>query len=302
MDPRSGKRVSAVGLPRCAVGQARIDSRLRPRSQETRRLVFATKSAAGFFSGAPTTNMSDLSRGRAERVELRSKVNSEFGSERAAAYPQQSGFSARPLESGLHAVDPSFASAEPLGKRRLRASSANHATNPHSDPNARTSEFYPAHVLHPRVVHGQLHENAKKPLRVMKFGGTSVGDAPCIERVVAIVRAATRESDVVVVVSAMSGVTNKLVEAASQSQAGNSQLVAAIFEELRTRHEDAANALIHSGEKRPHLSRKMRGLLHEGERLCQDAMQRLEMTPRTRDAISGLGERLSAPLVAAALA
>jgi bifunctional aspartokinase / homoserine dehydrogenase 1 len=136
----------------------------------------------------------------------------------------------------------------------------------------------------------------------MKFGGTSVADASCIARVVDIVRAAARESDVVVVVSAMSGVTNKLVEAASQSQAGNSQLVAAIFEELRTRHEEAANALIHSDEKRHHLSRKMRGLLHEGERLCQDAMQRREMTPRTRDAISGLGERLSAPLVAAALA
>ena len=246
--------------------------------------------------------MSDLSRGRAERVELRSKVNSEFGSERAAAYPQQSGFSARPLESGLHAVEPSFASAEPLGKRRLRASSANHATNPHSDPNARTSEFYPAHVLHPRVVHGQLHENAKKPLRVMKFGGTSVGDAPCIERVVAIVRAATRESDVVVVVSAMSGVTNKLVEAASQAEAGNRESVAAIFEELRQRHETAANVLISSPEKLQTIVQTIQARLQEGARLCEDAIQRRDVSAQVRDAIAGLGERLSAPLVAAALA
>src|SRR6202050_2706453 len=161
MDPRSGKRVSAVGLPRCAVGQTRIDSRLRPRSQETGRLVFATKSAAGFFSGAPTTSMSEPSRGRAERVELRSKANFEFGSERAAAYPQESGFSARPLENGVHAVESSLASAEPIRQPRLHASSAGHAMNPRSDGNARTSEFYPAHVLHPRVIQGQTHETAK---------------------------------------------------------------------------------------------------------------------------------------------
>jgi len=54
----------------------------------------------------------------------------------------------------------------------------------------------------------------------MKFGGTSVGDASCIARVVQIVRAATRECSVAVVVSAMSGVTNKLVDAATFSEAG----------------------------------------------------------------------------------
>jgi len=52
----------------------------------------------------------------------------------------------------------------------------------------------------------------KKPLKVMKFGGTSVGDACCIAKVVEIIRSASQESDVVVVVSAMSGVTNKLVQ------------------------------------------------------------------------------------------
>ena len=56
----------------------------------------------------------------------------------------------------------------------------------------------------------------KKPLRVMKFGGTSVGDASCIARVAQIVRDASRDSSVVAVVSAMSGVTNRLIEAATQ--------------------------------------------------------------------------------------
>ena len=48
-------------------------------------------------------------------------------------------------------------------------------------------------------------ETVKKPLVIMKFGGTSVGDATRIRKVVEIVRDAARESEVVVVVSAMSG-------------------------------------------------------------------------------------------------
>jgi bifunctional aspartokinase / homoserine dehydrogenase 1 len=246
--------------------------------------------------------MSDSSRGRAERVELRGKVNSEFGSERAAALPQDSGFSARPLESAPHATDSSFASAEPLGKRCVYASAAGHPASSRPDGNARSSEFYPSHVLHPRVVHSQPHENVKKPLRVMKFGGTSVGDASCIQRVVEIVRAASRESDIVVVVSAMSGVTNKLVEAANQADAGNRESVAAIFEELRQRHETAANVLISSPEQRQSISQTIQARVQDGALLCEAAIHRRGASAVVRDAISGLGERLSAPLVAAALA
>jgi len=135
----------------------------------------------------------------------------------------------------------------------------------------------------------------------MKFGGTSVGDASCIQKVVDIVRKAARESDVVVVVSAMSGVTNKLVEAATQAEAGNRDSARKIFEELRQRHEAAANLLIPSTEKREIYLRKIQDHLQEGESLCQKASLRRELTLRERDAISGLGERLSAPLVAAAL-
>src|SRR5947209_20095174 len=83
----------------------------------------------------------------------------------------------------------------------------------------------------------------KKPLRVMKFGGTSVGDSSCIRRVVEIVRAASRESSVVVVVSAMSGVTNKLIEAANQAKAGNTISVESIFGQLRKRYDEALQSL-----------------------------------------------------------
>ena len=70
----------------------------------------------------------------------------------------------------------------------------------------------------------QASRNRKRSLRIVKFGGTSVGDAPRIRKVVEIVRGAAHASDLVVVVSAMSGVTNKLVEAAAQSGSGESRI------------------------------------------------------------------------------
>jgi len=167
---------------------------------------------------------------------------------------------------------------------------------------ARNSEFFPEHFHPHRHVAGRLRNPGKKPLRVMKFGGTSVADASCIGRVVEIIRAASRESDVVAVVSAMSGVTNKLVAAASHAEAGDDRPVAAIFRELRQQHESAANSLIHSAPERSRIDGRLDGLLQEGGRLCQGTILLRELTPRTRDSISSLGERLSVLLVAAALA
>src|SRR5215472_3700531 len=141
-----------------------------------------------------------------------------------------------------------------------------------------------------------------QPVQVMKFGGTSVGDAACIARVAQIVAEAARQRRVVAVVSAMSGVTNKLIEAATKSQNGEGQTSAEIFETLRGQHEAALAALIQSGEQRGRIAESMREIFAEGERLCQGTALLRELTPRTLDAISSLGERLSAPMVAGALA
>lgn len=136
----------------------------------------------------------------------------------------------------------------------------------------------------------------------MKFGGTSVGDVSCIRKVTGIIRAASAESHIVVVVSAMSGVTNKLIEAAVQSEAGNREAVETIFAELRKRHATAVDALIYSDTERNRINERTQRLFDEGERLCQGTMLLRELTPRALDSISSLGERLSAPLVAAVLA
>lgn len=166
---------------------------------------------------------------------------------------------------------------------------------------AKAAEFFTKRPLQPHLVETPARRTAKKSLRVMKFGGTSVGDASCIAKVMEIIRAAARESGIVVVVSAMSGVTNTLLEAASFAEREDCKRVTAIFEDLRRTHATAAGALIDSPAVRDRLTRKMQKLFQEGERLCQGTMLLRELTPRTRDSIASLGERLSALLLAAAL-
>jgi bifunctional aspartokinase / homoserine dehydrogenase 1 len=141
----------------------------------------------------------------------------------------------------------------------------------------------------------------EKPLRVMKFGGTSVGDAACIGRVAQIVKDASRQGPVVAVVSAMGGVTNRLIEAARRAEAGDLEQAYWVFEALRKQHDSAVAELIHQGANRQCLSASLSTILAEGEQLCKGTALLHELTPRTLDTISSLGERLSAPMVAGAL-
>ena len=141
-----------------------------------------------------------------------------------------------------------------------------------------------------------------RPLRVMKFGGTSVGDASCIARAAEIVAAGAREASVIVVVSAMSGVTNRLVAAASRAETGDRKEGAKLADELREQHEFALNALVSAQDRRKALLAELNHHLAEAQRLCEGTALLREITPRSLDSISSLGERLSAPLVAAALA
>src|SRR6202521_3022293 len=141
----------------------------------------------------------------------------------------------------------------------------------------------------------------KARLQVMKFGGTSVGDAACIARTAQIIAKAAKGSGCIAVVSAMSGVTNRLIEAAKKAQAGNTAEAAAVVDALRKQHEAALTTLIHHENERARIRQRLEDVLAEGRRLCEGTTLLRELTPRTLDSISSLGERLSAPLVAAAL-
>lgn len=152
-----------------------------------------------------------------------------------------------------------------------------------------------------RLEWGQFRDAARKQLRVMKFGGTSVGDASCIRRVIGIIEDASRTDRIVVVVSAMGGVTNKLIEAGNHAAAGDTRAVTRLSQDLRDQHESTVGALIHSAALRECVLSAILKILGDGDRLCREVVERRQLTFGVRDAIAGLGERLSAPLIAGAL-
>lgn len=135
----------------------------------------------------------------------------------------------------------------------------------------------------------------------MKFGGTSVGDGACIRRAAEIVAAAAKDHSIVVVVSAMSGVTNQLVTAAHEAAKGNSEVAAKLAETLQQQHQEAAAHLVKDNERRAQLGDELSRIIDEAAGLCRGTALLSELTPRALDAISSIGERLSARLFSEAL-
>jgi bifunctional aspartokinase / homoserine dehydrogenase 1 len=138
-------------------------------------------------------------------------------------------------------------------------------------------------------------------LQVMKFGGTSVGDASCMARTAQIIAEGARGGACIAVVSAMSGVTNRLIEAAKQAGAGENGQGTAVLDALRRQHKNALESLVRDATRRKSIAEEIEEVFSEGSRLFEGTALLRELTPRTLDAISSLGERLSAPLVAGAL-
>ena len=139
-------------------------------------------------------------------------------------------------------------------------------------------------------------------MRILKFGGTSVGSAEAFDQVAKIVaRARQQDSQVVVVTSAMSGVTDTLINAAKAAAAGDRKPYREAREDLMAKHQMVAGQLIGDGVERAALGRLFDARLTAFERLCRSVDVLGELTPRGLDVISGTGERLSAPLLAAVL-
>src|SRR3954468_24648787 len=138
-------------------------------------------------------------------------------------------------------------------------------------------------------------------LIVMKFGGTSVGSAERISQAARLaVDAAAKGHQVVVVTSAMSKVTDSLVDAAQTASRGNwdPALRAQLFE----RHREAADTLTAASHAdRQQVLSQIETQLDRFEKLCFGLSMVHELTPRLLDAISGTGGWRAAPLGAAAI-
>jgi bifunctional aspartokinase / homoserine dehydrogenase 1 len=170
-----------------------------------------------------------------------------------------------------------------------------------SSEQSTASVTFPAHSSWRPLVRTRHIHNQVKPLVVMKFGGTSVADADCIRKVTDIVRDALEKQSVAVVVSALAGVTDLLVEAGRCAGAGERDTVSRIFETLRDRHTVTANTLLRSASARAEFEKSMQGFLAEGQRVCCEAGKTGALTAQLADIVSSLGERLSMRLVASAL-
>ena len=132
---------------------------------------------------------------------------------------------------------------------------------------------------------------------VMKFGGTSVGSAEAIQQVVEIVRK-YRERDLLVVLSAMSTVTDSLREMAAEACGGTEP--SSSLSALRKRHDETIRALS-EGKERNRALEVCDGLIDELSGILHGITLLKELSPRSVDLVSSFGERLSVVVVSAAL-
>ncbi|MCO6451559.1 MAG: aspartate kinase [Caldilineales bacterium] len=137
---------------------------------------------------------------------------------------------------------------------------------------------------------------------VLKFGGTSVGNTQAFAQTAEIIaRARQKDPNVVVVTSAMSGVTNILIHAARSAAAGHEQPYREARSDLLLKHQLVAGQLIEDGVERAAYGRLIDERLRSFERLCQSIFVLGELTTRGLDVVSGVGERMAAPLLSAVL-
>ncbi|MEK6768303.1 MAG: lysine-sensitive aspartokinase 3 [Gemmatimonadota bacterium] len=136
---------------------------------------------------------------------------------------------------------------------------------------------------------------------VVKFGGTSVGDADAIRRSAAIVR--TRlDRKPIVVVSALAGTTNALLAIAEHAVKGRLIVAVREVEGLRERHLTAADDLLGSGAPADEVRGEISATCDELASLAEALSVLGHVTPRSQDAVAAIGEQLSPGLVTAAFA
>jgi aspartokinase/homoserine dehydrogenase 1 len=132
---------------------------------------------------------------------------------------------------------------------------------------------------------------------VLKFGGSSVGSPQAIGKLVDILKDKDHLGRVrVVVVSALSGVTDGLIETAQEAAGGNPGYTDAI-EVMQERHLDLSAFFLRDRE-REEADAYTRTCFTEIKRILDGVMILRECSPRILDAIMSFGERLSAPLIA----
>ncbi len=130
---------------------------------------------------------------------------------------------------------------------------------------------------------------------VLKFGGTSVGSAESLNLVRDIVTKKSKSDPLIIVVSALGGVTNNLVNCAHLAASGNEEYET-ILAEIEARHITLCNVLLPVAQ-RNHALTRVKFLLNDLEDICRGVFLIQELSPRSSDHILSFGERLSSVII-----
>jgi aspartokinase/homoserine dehydrogenase 1 len=137
------------------------------------------------------------------------------------------------------------------------------------------------------------------PLEVWKFGGASLATSVEIQKAASLI--ARHDGPLVIVVSALAGVTDLLLEGASHSVAGRPSDAARSAAAFLKKHREAVRAVIPSGPSRRKLLAEVDAAAREYRDLCVAVGLLGHLAPRASDLLVSRGERMSAQIVAAAL-
>ena len=132
----------------------------------------------------------------------------------------------------------------------------------------------------------------------MKFGGTSVGSVNSILNLKSIVETAAKQENVIVVVSALGGITDKLIKTAEMAVNGN-EAFKEEFQQIVARHHELIYSIIQCEEKRTGLLQEVDKLLNELDNIYHGLALINNITPKSEATIVSYGERLSSRIVAA---
>ena len=135
-------------------------------------------------------------------------------------------------------------------------------------------------------------------MKVMKFGGTSVGSVKSILSLKKIVETEARTQPVVVVVSALDGITDKLIATSRMAKQGDERYREE-FDAMVTRHHQMIDAIISDDKKRVDLFNNVDQLFDQLKSIYYGVYLIHDLSKKTEDAIVSYGERLSSHIVAA---
>ena len=135
-------------------------------------------------------------------------------------------------------------------------------------------------------------------MKVMKFGGTSVGSVKSILSLKEIVEAEARRGPVVVVVSALDGITDKLIATSEMARKGDDRYREE-FDAMVKRHHQMIDTIIQDDRKRIDLFNKVDQLFDQLRSIYYGVYLIHDLSAKTQDAIISYGERLSSNIVAA---